>query len=585
MLQIFFFFLKMSNPPILKDENNYYHPSTEQEIIDLVNYARENSFQVRVRGSGHSMPKAIFTDECDLDYVHVLAAAPDGDNVNIMLDRYTKMFTPVGDLVTVEAGIHLGHDPNDPLSTLENSFLYQLHHNHGLAVDDLGGISHQTVAGFLSTGSSGGSLTFSVHENVHALRFVDGNGQIFEVSRDDENQDNFNASVISLGLLGVLSKVTFKCSQKFNISGSQVGTLTHEASVDIFDDKPADETKRGLTPFLQETQYTRILWWPQSSKIVDMGHDRVQVWQAERIPDLPNFEPEPYKLFDNTQIMMLYSYLMTLMGNIDNMEEVRRIAASKEDQFKTLTVNELMQEHGMNIVQAKIMANILHQVNTFIITVVTEITEAIPCETRYILLPHFTAFAIKLLNMVDQSVTFQDYWYSGLPMDNSADDILVPVMWSEVWVPLSCATTATSALRDYFKEGSRDLDALLRTGNNAWELYASKASTAWMSMSYSDGNDIWKNGAFRIDPFYFIHNSRDFRALYRPFWLLLKERNIPFRLHWGKSFPAMDDTELTPTDLVINQYPRLQNFLDLRASKDPNGIFLNSYWRYWLGLD
>ena len=575
----------MSNPPIPKDENNYYHPSTEQEIIDLVNYARENSFQVRVRGSGHSMPKAIFTDECDLDYVHVLAAAPDGDNVNIMLDRYTKMFTPVGDLVTVEAGIHLGHDPNDPLSTLENSFLYQLHHNHGLAVDDLGGISHQTVAGFLSTGSSGGSLTFSVHENVHALRFVDGNGQIFEVSRDDENQDNFNASVISLGLLGVLSKVTFKCSQKFNISGSQVGTLTHEASVDIFDDKPADETKRGLTPFLQETQYTRILWWPQSSKIVDMGHDRVQVWQAEQIPDLPNFEPEPYKLFDNTQIMMLYSYLMTLMGNIDNMEEVRRIAASKEDQFKTLTVNELMQEHGMNIVQAKIMTNILHQVNTLIITVVTEITEAIPCETRYTFLPHFTAFAIKLFNMVDQFVTFQDYWYSGLPMDNSADDILVPIMWTEVWVPLSCATTVTSALRDYFKEGSRDLDALLRTGNNAWELYASKASTAWMSMSYSDGNDIWKNGAFRIDSHYFIHNSRDFRALYRPFWLLLKKRNIPFRLHWGKSFPAMDDTELTPTDVVINQYPCLQNFLDLRASRDPNGIFLNSYWRYWLGLD
>ena len=262
----------MSNPPIPKDENNYYHPSTEQEIIDLVNYARENCFQVRVRGSGHSMPKAIFTDECDLDYVHVLAKAPDGDNVNIMLDRYTKMFPPVGNFVTVEAGIHLGRDPNDPLSTLENSFLYQLH-QHRLAVDDLGGISHQTVAGFLSTGSSGGSLTFSVHENVHALRFVDGKGTIFEVSRDDENQDNFNASVISLGLFGVLSKVTFRCIRKYSISGSQVGTLTHEASVDIFDDEPADETKKGLTPFLMETQYTRILWWPQSSKFVDMGND------------------------------------------------------------------------------------------------------------------------------------------------------------------------------------------------------------------------------------------------------------------------------------------------------------------------
>ena len=307
-----------------------------------------------------------------------------------------------------------------------------------------------------------------------------------------------------------------------------------------------------------------------------------------RIPDVPNFEPDPFKLFDNTEIMMLYSYLMTLMGNIEDMEEVRRIAASKEDQFKTLAVDELMQEHGMNIIQAKAFANILHQVNTFVITLITEITETIPLETRYILLPHFTAFAIKLLNMVDQFVTFQDYWYSGLPMDNSADDILVPVMWSEIWVPLSYATKATSVLRDYFKEGpvvSKDQGALQRTGNNAWELYASKASTAWLSMSYSDGNDIWKDGAFRIDPYWFTHNSADFRDLYHPFWLLFKHEGIPFRLHWGKSFPTMSDPELTPTDLVINQYPRLQSFLDLRAERDPDGIFLNSYWRYWLGLN
>lgn len=576
----------MSKPPIPKDENNYYHPETEKEIISLVNYARHNRFQVRVRGSGHSMAQAIFTDKCELDYVDVLAKAPDGDNVNIMLDKYTKMYRPVGNFVTVEAGIHLGRDPNDPLSTLENSFLYQLH-NYGLAVDDLGGISHQTVAGFLSTGSSGGSLSFSVHENIHALRFVDGNGDIFEVSQDDENQDNFNAAVISLGLFGVLSKVTFRCIPKYNISGSQVGTLTHEASVDIFDDKPDDETKKGLTPFLKETQYTRILWWPQSSKFVDEGKDRVQVWQAERIPDTPDFKPDPFKLFDNTEIMMIYSFAMTLMGNIEDMDKVCQIAESKEDQFKTLAVDELMQEHGMSYLEAKIFANLLHRINTEIFSLVTAIVEGTPLETRYLLLPHFTAFAIKLLNMVDQFVTFKDYWYTGLPMDNSADDILVPVMWTEMWVPLSYATKATSTIRDYFKEGSvlpKDLGALQRTGNNAWELYASKPSSVWLSMSYSDGNDKWKDGAFRVDPFWFMHNSVDFRAMYRPIWLLFKREGIPFRLHWGKSFPKMDDNDLTPTDLVSNQYPCLGKFRDLRKKRDPAGIFLNDYWRHWLQI-
>ena len=198
----------MSDPPIPKDENNFYHPTSEQEIIDLVTYARDNGFKLRVRGSGHSMPQAIFTDDCDLDIVDVQAIAPDGDNINILLDQYNKITSRDGVYVTVEAGIHLGHNPMDPNSTLENSMLYRINEDYGLAVDSLGGISHQTVAGFLSTGSAGGSIQYSTYENVHALRFIDGNGEVFAVSRDDDNQDNFNAAIISLGLLGVLSQVS-----------------------------------------------------------------------------------------------------------------------------------------------------------------------------------------------------------------------------------------------------------------------------------------------------------------------------------------------------------------------------------------
>ena len=198
----------MSGPPIPKDENNFYHPSSEQEIIDLVDYARGNGYHVRVRGAGHSMVQAIFTDGNDQDTVDVLATPPDGNDINILLDKYNRIVSRDGDYVTVQAGIHLGRDPIDPNSTLENSMLYQINERYGLAVDALGGISHQTVGGFLSTGSAGGTLQYSTHENVHALRFVDGNGGIFEVSRDDANLDNFNAALISLGLLGVLSQVS-----------------------------------------------------------------------------------------------------------------------------------------------------------------------------------------------------------------------------------------------------------------------------------------------------------------------------------------------------------------------------------------
>lgn len=575
----------MAEPPIHKDHKNYYHPQTEKEIIALVNYARENGFEVRVRGSGHSMPQAIFTDPCTLDKVNVLAGAPDGKNVNIKLDRYISILRMdrAEKTVTVQAGIHLGRDPMDPRSTLENSLLYQLQ-VLGFTLADLGGISHQTVGGFLTTGSSGGSLKYSIQDNVHALRFVDGNGKIFEVSRDDENQDNFNASVVSLGLLGIISTVTFRCEDTFNITGSQQSTLTKNAHVDIYsDDPPAGRI--GLTDFLKSTEYTRILWWPQSSELVDKGQSRVQVWQAKRIPPSPDFKPDPYVVFDSTEIMILYSYLMILLGNIDNMEKVHELAKNKEDRFITLTIEDLVEKYHIDGPAAKDIAKRLNLVNTIFLGIVTGITDMCPPQLRHLILPTFTTVAIKLLNEIDKAENskFQDYGYSGLPMDNSADDIIVPIMWTEMWVPLSRATDFTRALREYFK---KEIVTLQRTGNNGWEMYGSKKSDAWLSMSYSDGKDEWKDGAFRVDPYWFIDNKEEFRDMYRPIWLLLKSKGIPFRLHWGKSFPLPDDKKITAEDLVTNpkQYPKLPEFLKLREKRDPQGIFLNSYWRHWLGL-
>lgn len=206
-----------------------------------------------------------------------------------------------------------------------------------------------------------------------------------------------------------------------------------------------------------------------------------------------------------------------------------------------------------------------------------------PPETRQDFLPLFTAAAVKLINELDTEVTFQDHGFLGLPMDSSADDILVPVMWTEPWVPLSRATQVTTALRAHFRGFPQG--KLERTGNNAWELYASKASEAWLSMSYSDGTDEWKDGAFRVDPYWFIHNSDNFRDVYGPIWRLLKDEGIPFRLHWGKSFPTVNDADITAKDLVEDQYPQLPKFLALRKLRDPDGIFLNSYWRHWLNIN
>ena len=575
----------MSEPPLPKDPKNFYHPSTEQEIIDMVTYANQNSLQLRVRGSAHSFGCNIYTDVCTLDRIDVNASAPDGDNINLMLDKYASIEHVEGSLVTVQAGIHLGHDPNDPLSTPENSLLHQLHHTYGLALDDLGGITHQTVSGFLSTGSSGGSTTYSVKENVHALRIVDGTGQAYEVSRDDPDKRLFHAALVSLGLLGVLSKVTFNCTPRFNIKGVQISSAVHTSHVDIYDDNPTDPKRKGLTTFLTETPYTRIMWWPQTSKVANFEHERLQVWQAERCEHSDDFEREPFKLFENSEIMMLYSFLMTLMGNIEDMDAVRQIIAEKESQFKDLMKTELKDEHGLKPVQAKIITELINAINQIIFNLITGIGDQIPSQIRRALLPVFSAAAMNILTNLDNHIPFQDHAFLGLPMDNTADDTLVPTMFTEIWIPLSYATKATNAISDYFK-GLLSLNRYSRTGSSAWELYSAKPTDAWMSMSYSDGTDDWKDGAFRIDPLWFIHNNDDYLDLYRPIWILLYEQKIPFRLHWGKIFPSMEDTKYNWRDIMVqSQYPRLAQFLEFRAQKDPNGIFLSSFWRYWLDVN
>ena len=49
-------------PGLAADARGYVHPRSEQEICDIVRYARERGLAVRVRGSAHSVPAAIHSD-------------------------------------------------------------------------------------------------------------------------------------------------------------------------------------------------------------------------------------------------------------------------------------------------------------------------------------------------------------------------------------------------------------------------------------------------------------------------------------------------------------------------------------------
>src|SRR6266404_3695563 len=128
---------------IVRAADGFYHPTSEEELVELVKMANAEGRQLRVRGSAHSLSHVIYSDP--LEHVPNRVGwqePPAGDGVNVMLDGYRewKVTDEEQKLVQADAGIHLGEDPSDPAgtATLETSLLWQLSKQRGWTLSDLG---------------------------------------------------------------------------------------------------------------------------------------------------------------------------------------------------------------------------------------------------------------------------------------------------------------------------------------------------------------------------------------------------------------------------------------------------------------
>ena len=126
-----------------------------------------------------------------------------------------------------------------------------------------------------------------MNENLWSFRLIDGTGEAYEVSRDDG--DLFYAMSPNMGLLGVISTITFQCEDAYNITGQEAITTVADCAIDLFG--PGDAERPSLEQFLRDAEYARVEWWPQR------GVDRVLVWQAQRIRPQLGFRPSPYEEF------------------------------------------------------------------------------------------------------------------------------------------------------------------------------------------------------------------------------------------------------------------------------------------------
>lgn len=581
---------------IQKGDDGFYHPENEEQIIALVKYAGSQGLEVRCRGAAHSLAWAIYTDpgagQRPVPNKVSEQNPPAGPNVNIMLNKFRKLswIDECNGIIEVETGIHLGRDPSDPLhdSSLRQSLLYQIFRK-GWALSDLGGITHQTVGGFLSTGSAGGSLTYDLGDNLLAFRVIDGEGNVEWVEKEN-NPELFNALGVSLGLLGIITAVRLKLTPNFFIYGQEVTTPTTRecCPIDLFGEWDSShveagqivdrserragrekdvcsEKKVGMVDFLKRTPYTRILWWPQK------GVERIVIWEAVRGPALPVFEPVPYTEFEDdrflTQLEQMGGALMfTLLGNRGVFKVWKKLGRDFQ-QFRG----------NVGRIWRRKFGGFLGSVLTWLVTTLVIIVSFVLVLVFGLIPPLLRALYPMVVRML-QPLTkkgkpklFMDYMWRSLPMDNAADDILMGTEFTEIWVPLAYTDQAMRIIRDMFEEGG-----YASTGFYSTELYAGYPSDFWLSPGY--GGDM-----FRIDFFWYINNEGDpakIDGFFRQFWDRFRFHNVPFRLHWGKFLPEYEERDWAR--YFQAQYPRWDDFLALRARRDPKNIFLTDYWRLHL---
>ncbi|MGJ8691510.1 MAG: D-arabinono-1,4-lactone oxidase [Thalassotalea sp.] len=566
---------------LLPDRFGFYHPSNENELIKLVKKAKKENKNIRTCGAAHSQSWAIYTsDVTEEPNVTNREIPPVTDDYNVILDQMmtVTLLDKTQRIVRAQAGVHLGYDPSDVtgMSTQKNSLLYQLWHNYDLTLSEVGGIIHQTLGGFMSTGSAGGSLKYSFQDNIIGIRFINGHGELVEAKRDDKQPELFFAVMVSMGLFGIVVSVDLQCEVAFNIFGQEATVEIEECAFDFFGE---DNNRPSMLDFFKDIDYGRVNWWPQA------GAQRILPWQAQRIKPVVGFTPSPYQEFTNFPDIAepFINIIYVVLGNLDAPELIPEKIQTANIQLEKV-INQYFGfedlEPILGIIFDAILAEKWSEVIALIQLNVTVIKEQLP-ELMVCILNIFQPLDSKKKGMdKGNPQVFQDYAPWGLPMDNQASDELLDIEFTELWFPVSRTSEVVQVLRDYFNEEVEQA-RLKRTGLFTIEVYMAKACEAWMAMGYSNGDDEWKDGAVRFEPLWFVDFFEDPQEVFYPqFWRLFRDKGIDFRLHWGKMLPNIlqGDPEGW-AQYMRKQYPKWDEFLSLRAKMDPQQIFVSEYWR------
>ncbi|GAB2659725.1 D-arabinono-1,4-lactone oxidase [Prescottella soli] len=211
-------------------------PRSVAELSTLVASATERGLRVKAVGAGHSFTGVAVTDG-------VLVSL---DNIAGIESVRT---TPDGPIATVWAGTRL------------RSLNEQLW-NRGLAMINLGDIDVQSIAGALSTGTHGTGARFGgLATLIRGLQIVLADGSVVDCS-DTENPDLYQAAKISLGSIGIITKLDLAVQPRYAMRAVEGPAAL-------------DETLEGLEHDLSTVDHFEFYWFPHTNRVLTKRNTRL----------------------------------------------------------------------------------------------------------------------------------------------------------------------------------------------------------------------------------------------------------------------------------------------------------------------
>ncbi len=199
-------------------------PRSEDELVTIVKDAAAAGTRVKCVGAGHSFTPIACTD-----------------GVLVDLSSYQRVLghDPEARTITVQAGISLSR-LCDELDL------------RGLALENMGDIAYQSIAGATSTATHGTGWHFgNISNRIVGLRLIAGDGSVV-VATPDENPEVLSAARVGVGALGIVSTVTIEAVKAFRLHA-------------IEEPMRVDEILQDFDGYMSSADHVEFYWVPHTA--------------------------------------------------------------------------------------------------------------------------------------------------------------------------------------------------------------------------------------------------------------------------------------------------------------------------------